>query len=151
MLDVLVIGVDRRDPEPHGRLDLVGAPAQDRQLDRRGLDRCDVRTLAIPFGQDRLEELGKTGSAAIERAGRADAASSSRATSSRRNWLSRLIGTIGRPSIVASRPRELVDRPAQAAELGLRTRSRSAACVSAMRQRLGRLRPVARWPVAVVP
>ena len=46
--------------------------------------------------------MGNTGWGAIVRAGREAAASSSLATSSRRSWLSRLIGTIGRPSIVAS-------------------------------------------------
>ena len=102
LLDVLVVGVDRRDAKLEGRFDLVGAATQNRQLDRGGLvaraaaarDPVRRRSARRSSRQDRSRGDGAGGGPA--------AASSSRATSSRRRRLSRLIGTIGPPSIVAS-------------------------------------------------
>ena len=76
LLDVLVIGVDRGNAEPDGRLDLVGAPAQDRQLDRRGWSSMRA-PLTFAFGRDRLQERwqGRAGARSVL-AGIAEAASS---------------------------------------------------------------------------
>ena len=104
-------------PAADGGLDLVGPPAEDRELRRRRGLPAVVPHLTRSLLEDRGEQGRQTGSAAMARGGGRRGRASSLATRSRRSWLSTLLGTIGRPTIVASRVAQPVDRASQPAEL----------------------------------